>query len=108
MSLYDTVYISSYKLPVRDDEIKMFGNNPNWQTKSLDCMLSYVFITDDDFIQICNDDFLEFTEYVQINKLDYTGVLNFYGSFDTKWYEFYAKFINGKMINITGGRTYTI
>ena len=38
-----------------------------------------------------------------LETLDYHGIINFYCDFKGKWYEFYAKFTDGRLVSITGG-----
>jgi hypothetical protein len=124
MGMFDYLYINTDKLPVSDEEKKLFGKKPDWQTKDLDCTLTKVIITDDGLLQTerfnykivpkeerphPNDDGImgligSFQkENITLETLDYDGIINFYCDFEGKWYEFYAKFTDGRLVSITGG-----
>ena len=124
MGMFDNLYINTDKLPVSDEEKKLFGKNPDWQTKDLDCTLTKVIITDDGMLQIerfnyktvpkeerphPNDDGIMGLigslqkENEVLETLDYHGIINFYCDFKGKWYDFYAKFTDGRLVSITGG-----
>ena len=36
MSMFDSLFINTEKLPVTDDEKKIIGDNREWQTKNFD------------------------------------------------------------------------
>lgn len=125
MGMFDSLYINIDKLPISEEEKKMFSPNEEFQTKDFDCELKVYRITDDGF--------LEKEEYDQrydpeaesvISKLsgtkgaivfenqrtvrvDYTGDLHFYtylGSYSKpvspNWFIFDATFKEGVLKTI--------
>ena len=58
MGMFDTIHINSAMLPVTDEEKKLFGKSPDWQTKSLDCTLDDYYITDDNLFNLTHHLFL--------------------------------------------------
>ena len=118
MVMFDNLHINTDKLPVSDEEKKLIGKNPNWQTKDFDCMLTDIHITDEGELTIRKftygwDETKKngfgtmgvFTEEnVHTEKIPYHGYVNFYSNVGNEWYEFFAKFTNGKLECIEGGR----
>ena len=120
MGMYDNLHINTDKLPVSDEEKKLIGKNPNWQTKDFDCMLTDIHITDEGELTI-----RKFTygwdetqkngfgtmgvlteENVKTETIQHHGYVNFYSNIGKEWYEFFAKFTNGKLECIEGGALY--
>lgn len=118
MGMFDNLHINTDKLPVSDEEKKLIGKNPNWQTKDFDCMLTDIYITDEGELTI-----RKFTygwdetqkngfgtmgvlteENVRTEVKPHHGYVNFYSNIGKDWYEFFAKFTNGKLECIEGGR----
>lgn len=118
MGMFDNLHINTDKLPVSDEEKKLIGKNPNWQTKDFDCMLTDIHITDEGELTI-----RKFTygwdetkknglgtmgvlteENVRTEIIPHHGYVNFYSNIGNEWYEFFAKFTNGKLECIEGGR----
>ena len=118
MGMFDNLHINTDKLPVSDEEKKLIGKNPNWQTKDFDCMLTDIYITDEGELTI-----RKFTygwdetqkngfgtmgvlteENVKTETIPHHGYVNFYSTIGKDWYEFFAKFTNGKLECIEGGR----
>jgi hypothetical protein len=126
MGMYDYLFINTDKLPVSDEEKKIIGDNPGWQTKCLDCELTEVYITDDNELKVNkyelqstppeerpfpNDEGLKglMGSLKRINErlenIPYNGIINFYTNIQKEyWYEFNAKFIDGKLVEIVGGQ----
>lgn len=123
--MFDTIIINTNKLPVSDMEKKIIGEFPNWQTKNLDCTLTEVYITDDDELKINrweyetvpkeerphpNEDgllgLLGSMRRVnqRLEKIEYHGYIEFYSNINKDWYEFNAKFTDGKLVSIKGGK----
>jgi hypothetical protein len=118
MGLFDTLYINTNKLPISDDEKKKLGDNTDFQTKSLDCIMTEIYITDDGFLDVNdfeyetvpqeerpypNDEGLKgsFGSIRRVNERlermkDFTGVIEFY-NLD---FDFIAFFKNGKLEKI--------
>lgn len=126
MGMYDYLRIGVDKLPVSEEEKRIIiAENQEWQTKSLDCSLTEVTITDDGQLQVKEYDLetvpKEERPYpdeegflgiigsqkmvnIRIETLNYTGIINFYTDINENWYEFDAEFIDGKLVSITGGK----
>lgn len=118
MGMFDNLHINTDKLPVSDEEKKLIGKNPNWQTKDFDCMLTDIYITDEGELTIrkftCGWDETQKNgletmgvlteENVRTEVIPHHGYVIFYSNIGNKWYEFFAKFTNGKLECIEGGR----
>ncbi len=146
MGMYDELYISTDMLPVSDKEKRLIGDKPGWQTKSLDCEMTRVYITSEGYLEIDRFEYestpREEKPYPDAEKgtwkyvfgmlretnnkrerLDnYHGFVTFYtrigevyrktgeGLLDRElvskgeWYEFSAKFTDGKLTEIKGGK----
>lgn len=125
MGMFDNLIINTNKLPVSEEEKEKIGKNPNWQTKDFDCILTEIYITDEGELKI--NDF----NYEIVSKKDraypkdeglrglmgsmkrvnenlkpikHHGYVNFYSNIGDDWYEFFAKFTDGKLISIEGGK----
>ncbi len=119
MGMFDNLKISTSKLPLTDSEKLSIGENPDWQTKDFECIMSTAEITDDGKLKFLNcryewDDTIksgmfELTgkmgglatkdeQWIELN--DYHGYVNFYTSVNKIWYEFNAKFTDGQLVNI--------
>ena len=121
--MYDYLFIDTNKLPVSDEKKNIIGKNPDWQTKSLDCELTEVYITDDNFLKINKFEYEEVPKekrefpndtsikgfigsVKRINErletTPYTGSIIFYSNVNTQeeWYEFKADFVSGKLTSL--------
>ena len=118
MGMYDYLKIKTDKLPLTDEEKSELGDNPDWQTKDFECILSTAEITDDGKLRFlwfryewdenAESALSKYTnrkgalvtrdeEWIDIQK---HGYVNFYTSVEGKWYEFNAKFTDGKLTGI--------
>ncbi len=52
MGMFDKLYINTQRLPLSRAERKRLGNDPGWQTKDLDCILTEVYITDEGELKV--------------------------------------------------------
>ncbi len=125
MGMFDNLIINTDKLPVSDEEKKLIGKNPGWQTKDFDCDLTEIYITDEGELKINRWDyemvpkeerpypddngvfglmgsFRRINERLEIINLH--GYVNFYSIIGNDWYEFFAKFTDGKLVSIEGGK----
>lgn len=126
MGMFDNLYINPNLLPIEENEKEWITlNDPDWQTKDLENILTEVYITDEGELKINqwqyetvpkeerpypNDEGIKGimgslkrkNEYLE--TLNYTGIVNFYSHIKKVWWEFNAYFENGKLIKITGGR----
>ena len=119
MGMFDNLKISTSKLPLTDSEKLSIGENPDWQTKDFECIMSTAEITDDGKLKFLNFSYewdetiksgmFELTgkmgglvtkdeQWIELN--DYHGYVNFYTSVNNIWYEFNAKFTDGQLVNI--------
>ena len=108
-------------MPISEEEKKLFTKDTEWQTKDLDNVLTEVYITDDDELKINqwtyesvpkeerpypNDDGIKgmMGSLRRVNErletIPYHGFINFYTNVNKHWYEFKAKFTDGKLVNI--------
>lgn len=125
MGMFDTIFINNNMLPISDEEKKLIGENPNWQTKDLDCDLSEIYITDNGQLTINRWELecvpKEERPYPDADGLRgligsmrrvnerleviyHHGYIKFYSSVGGKWYQFLAKFTDGRLESITGGQ----
>ena len=125
MGMFDSLRINRDKLPVTDKEKKLINVNHDWQTKDFDCILTILYITDDGLLKVerweevvvpkeerphPNDDgimgLIGSVKKINLRQeiIKYHGYVNFYGYVGEDWYEFDAKFTNGKLETITGGK----
>ena len=119
MGMYDHLYINTNILPISDVDKLRLGKNPNWQTKSLDCELTEIYITGEIKINKCEYDVVEKKDRPypnedgilglvgslkiineQLTTLKYNGIINFYTYVDEDWFEFNAHFNNGILSQI--------
>ena len=126
MGMFDELYINTARLPLNRAEKKRLGDNPVWQTKDLDCMLTEVYITDEGELKVNrweyetvpkeerpypDDDGLlgNMGSLKRVNQklevIPYHGFIRFYTSLEGQdgsheWFEFSAKFTYGKLTGI--------
>lgn len=115
MGMYDNVHVPIDKLPVSDEEKKLIKKeNPNWQTKDFDCVLTDIHITDDGFLTIRKFEYgfdktqknrfgtmgVLTEENVRTEVIPHHGYFNFYSGVGGQWYDFMAKFTDGKLVSI--------
>lgn len=122
MSMFDSLFININKLPITEEERIVIGDKKEWQTKDFDCELTEIYITDDDELKINrweyetvpkeerpypDDDGLKglFGCIKRVNErletIPYHGIINFYGKHNNDWFEFFAKFTDGKLVSIS-------
>ena len=129
MGMFDYLFIDTNMLPISDEEKIIIGNEPGWQTKDFDNILTEIYITNDGELKINrwvyetvpkeerphpDDDgvlglagSLERTN-VRLETIPHHGYVNFYTFISNsestppsnKWYEFNAKFTDGKLVEI--------
>ena len=119
--MFDNLIINTDKLPVSDEEKKLIGKNPNWQTKDFDCDLTEIYITDEGELKINRWNYEEVPKEERphpdgeglwglmgslrrvnerLETTPYHGYVNFYSTVNNIWYEFNAKFTDGQLVNI--------
>jgi len=92
MGMYDELHIDKKHLP---DNLK--GNETGWQTKSYECLLDILKITEDGRLLIVK---VSSGNGEKILLTNYTGEIMFYDEINNIWYEFIAFFENGKMFKV--------
>ncbi len=95
MGMFDYLFIDTGMLPISDEIKEKLGDDPGWQTKSLDSTLSDVYITNEGKLMVN-------FRYTSDEKtlIHYHGYLNFYTFIDKEWFEFTAKFTDGNLVEI--------
>lgn len=119
MGMYDNLKINSNKLPLSDSEKISIGDNPDWQTKDFECILSTAEITDEGRLRFLTLKYgwdkdaesamskLTGKKGALITKdekwidIQHHGYINFYSTINDIWYEFNAKFTDGILVEIT-------
>jgi len=123
MGMFDTLKINMDKLPLTPEERKGLGKEPWFQTKDFDCTLTEVYITDEGELKINRWEYesVPMEERPHPNEegllgivgslrrgnerletIPYHGYVNFYtDGKDDRWYEFNAKFTDGKLVEVT-------
>ena len=123
--MFDSLFINTEKLPVTDEEKIIIGDDREWQTKNFDCDLTEVYITDDGELKINRWEYetvpKEERPYPddegllgmfgclkrvneRLETIPYHGIVEFYSKPDKDWYVFFAKFTDGKLVAIDGGK----
>ena len=119
--MFDYLFIDTKMLPVSDEEKIIIGDEPGWQTKDFDNILTEIYITDDGELKIsrweCETVPKEERPYldddgiaglvgslrrgnIKLETIPHHGYVNFYTSISKKWYELNAKFTDGKLVEI--------
>lgn len=119
MGMYDNLKINRQMLPISDDVRKRIKSDDQWQTKDFECILSMAEIRDDGtlwfrYARNVWDENVKTGIYDITGKLgglvevdvkwiqleDYFGYIYFYDTIDNEWYEFRAKFNDGKLLSV--------
>jgi hypothetical protein len=72
MGMFDNLKISTSKLPLTDSEKLSIGENPDWQTKDFECIMSTAEITDDGKLKFLNFRY-EWDENIKSGMFELTG-----------------------------------
>ena len=125
MGMFDTLYVNVNLLPITNEEQELFEEDCSFQTKDFDCELSEIYITDDGELKINRFEYEEVPKEERphpdvdglmslagslrrinerLETIPYHGIVNFYTQVNNVWYEFFAKFDDGKLDIITGGK----
>ena len=104
--MFDYLKISTNLLPLSENEKMEIGDNVVWQTKDVNKGLSTAEITDDGkllYLEIMyvpgDTSFLKTIEKGWV-EIEMHGFVNFYGKVNDTFYEFEAKFTDGKLVVI--------
>lgn len=123
MGMFDHLYVEDLSLlPLTESERRSLTPATEWQTKSLDCILTNVYLTSNKRLEVLQFDMEEVPQAerpypdddgiigmmgsirrVNEKRVDSNlhGYLNFYTGHKGDWLEFTAKFTNGIMVEIT-------
>jgi len=122
MGMYDHLYVEDLSLlPLTESEREGLTTEAEWQTKSLDCVLTDVYLTPDRRLEVLNFEYEEVPKEerphpdkdgfmgmigslrrVNERRVDtgHHGYLNFYTSHKGERFKFRAKFTDGVMVEI--------
>jgi hypothetical protein len=121
MGMFDYLFIDTNMLPISDEEKIIIGDEPGWQTKDFENIMTEIYITNDGELKInqweyevvpkeerphSDDDGLSGLvgslrrSNENLETIPHHGYVNFYTSISKKWYEFNAKFTDGKLVEI--------
>jgi len=121
MGMFDYLFIDTNMLPISDEEKIIIGDEPGWQTKNFENIMTEIYITNDGELKINqweyevvpkeerphpDDDGLSGLvgslrrSNENLETIPHHGYVNFYTSISKKWYEFNAKFTDGKLVEI--------
>ena len=94
MGMFDHVIIDPKLLPYVGNVKSNFFENADWQTKSLDNALCTFTLTENSLIE------LNLWNKEERVITDFHGHVQFYTSISDVWYEFKAKYTDGKLVSV--------
>ena len=126
MGMFDTLYISTNRLPLTRAEKKLLGENPEWQTKDWENVLTEIYITDAGEFKVNQwkyetvpkeerphpeaEGILGLAGSMRrvderLETIPYHGYIRFYTGIEDEqgnnlWLEFSAKFTDGRLVGI--------
>lgn len=127
MGMFDHLFIDTDMLPVSEEEKIKLGKDKEWQTKDFDCILTEIYITRDGELKINTWNYEEVPKEErpypdddgimgligslrrvneELKTLNHHGRVRFYSYLgdpnddSMEWYEFEAKFTDGKLVEI--------
>lgn len=121
MGMFDYLFIDTNMLPISDEEKIIIGDEPGWQTKDFDNVMTEIYITNDGELKINqwvyetvpkeerphpDDDGIAGLvgslrrSNERLETIPHHGYVRFYDSINREWYEFSAKFTDGKLVEI--------
>jgi hypothetical protein len=121
MGMFDYLFIDTNMLPISDEEKIIIGDESEWQTKDFDNVMTEIYITNDGELKINQWEYEVVPKEErphpdgdgiaglagslrrsneELETIPYHGYVNFYNSINREWYEFRAKFTDGKLIEI--------
>lgn len=125
MGMFDDLYVNLNLLPLSSKEQEFLGDNHSFQTKDFDCDLTEIYITDNGELKINRWEYASVPEEERphpngeglmglvgsikrvnqrLETIPHHGIVNFYTYKEGMFFEFFAKFDNGKLDIITGGK----
>jgi len=101
MGMFDYIRIESHLLPITETEqVDIELEDSDFQTKDMDCFLNEYEITPNGSLILINEMVGGWNYQEAHREIKYHGLLNFYTEVHGTWYEFEAKFTDGKMVDI--------
>ena len=103
MSIYDTLNINLAKLPLSESDIKRLQEvRADFQTQSLQQMFAVYKITDDGYLERGGWTWRNNVGKSQpaVRLTDAHGLIFFYTSVDNEWFEFKARFREGRLTDL--------
>jgi hypothetical protein len=125
MGMFDTLFVNLDFLPLTSEEQEFLGEDCSFQTKDFDCELTEIYITDDGELKINRFEYQDVPRHERphpnddgilglagsirrinerLETISYNGFVEFYTYVDGVFFEFFAKFDDGKLDVITGGQ----
>ena len=114
--MYDSLVINKNMLPLSGEDKDKITGDVVWQTKDLVRQLAEARITDDGELWIKESDFMWDDDEDQdgesdpaadsakkkrvAERIEHHGFVRFYSDIQDEWFEFKAKFTDGKMVGI--------
>jgi hypothetical protein len=121
MGMFDYLFIDTNMLPISDEEKIIIGDEPGWQTKDFDNVMTEIYITNDGELKINQWEYEVVPKEERphpdddgiagmvgslrrsnesLETIPHHGYVRFYDSINREWYEFNAKFTDGKLVEI--------
>ncbi len=100
MGMFDYIKIDQKLLPYVENIKPHLFENVEWQTKSLEKCLFVYQITENGLIEIGAGDEYFKNDFEQIEIENFHGIIRFYTCIDKVWFQFDAKFIDGKLVSV--------
>ena len=106
MGMFDTIWVNTKRSPISSEEQEALSQQ-SFQTKSLEKLLLYYRITDEGDLEYL-DKLADWEDEETTSKksgkwvkiTDIHGYITFYTSLESEWFEFIAKFTDGKLVEI--------
>jgi len=119
--MFDYLFIDTNLLPITKEEKELIGENHEFQTKDFDRELTEIYITNEGEVKVNRFEMEEvpkeerpymnevgifnlFGSIRRVNErletINHHGYVRFYTNVGETWFEFSAKFTDGKMVNI--------
>lgn len=94
MGMFDYILIDQKLLPYIGNIDSNYFENEEWQTKSLRKALDTVTLTENSLIEV------NLSNKEERIITDFHGVINFCTYINKIWYEFEAKYTDGKLVSV--------
>ncbi len=107
MGMYDHLLINKELLPITQEEKDKISEGEVYQTKNFDNAMDKYEILDNGDLKVTRATWYKDDKQVDTEIIPYHGIINFYtyigapNSYkDEEWFEFQAKFTDGKLVEI--------